>query len=166
MKEAKTAPQQAFQKRQINLAFFEPEIPANTGNAMRLCANTGSPLHLIEPMGFVLDDKKLKRAGMDYREIATLQVHPSFSALRAALPESRVLAFSTKGQQRYSDFQFQPGDILLFGPESRGLPADVLTQCDAVLTIPMRTGGRSLNLSNAAAVGVYEAWRQLDFRNE
>lgn len=147
----------------LNVAFYEPEIPANTGNAMRLCANAGCHLHLIEPMSFVLDDRKLKRAGMDYREIATVQVHSSLAQLRGALPRARLLGFSTKGNDIYSDWPYQSGDILLFGPESRGLPAAVLEQCDAVLRIPMRTGGRSINLSNAAAVAVYEAWRQMNF---
>lgn len=158
MNQSKTAPESRFQ-----LAFYEPEIPANTGNAMRLCANAGCPLHLIEPLGFVLDDKKLRRAGMDYRDIATLKVHANLQSLREALPKSRILAFSTKGQQYYSDFEFKAGDILLFGPESRGLPAEVRAQCDAVLTIPMRTGARSLNLSNSAAIAIYEAWRQAGF---
>ena len=155
---APTAPAPHF-----HLAFYQPEIPANTGNAMRLCANSGCKLHLVGPMGFVLDDRKLRRAGMDYREIATVQVHHDLAQLRSALPGARLLAFSTKGAQVYSQWPYQAGDILLFGPESRGLPAAVLAQCDAVLRIPMHTASRSLNLSNAAAVAVYEAWRQIGF---
>lgn len=147
----------------LHVAFYEPEIPANTGNIMRLCANTGCILHLIEPMGFVMDDRKLKRAGMDYRDIAVVQQHRDLSALRQAMPTQRLIAFSTKGSTIYSDYQYQKGDILLFGPESRGLPQPVLAQSDAVLRLPMRTASRSLNLSNTTAIAVYEAWRQLGF---
>lgn len=147
----------------LHVAFYEPEIPSNTGNVMRLCANTGCILHLVEPLGFVMDDRKLKRAGMDYRDIAVVRQHRHLAALKEALPGQRLLAFSTKGQQIYSEYQYQRGDILLFGPESRGLPAAVLAQCDAVLRLPMRTASRSLNLSNTTAIAVYEAWRQLGF---
>ncbi|GAB4185647.1 MAG: tRNA (cytidine(34)-2'-O)-methyltransferase [Wenzhouxiangellaceae bacterium] len=147
----------------FHLAFYQPEIPANTGNAMRLAANCGCLLHLIQPLGFVLDDRKLRRAGMDYREIAQLRVHRDLQSLRQALPAARLLAFTTKGEQSYSDWHYQAGDILLFGPESRGLPAAVLEQADARLRIPMITSGRSLNLSNSAAIALYEAWRQQGF---
>lgn len=149
----------------IHLALFQPEIPPNTGNLMRLCANTGAQLHLIHPLGFKLEDRALKRAGLDYREWASVREHATLSAFRTTLPESRLLAFSTRGTTRYDQMQYRVGDILLFGPETRGLPAELLDELppEQKLYLPMREGSRSLNLANAAAVVVYEAWRQAGF---
>lgn len=149
----------------FHVVLFQPEIPPNTGNIIRLCANTGCHLHLIEPLGFELDDKRLRRAGLDYHEYATLQRHPSLERCLADIGSARVLAFSTKASCTFSDFRFQPGDVLLFGPESRGLPAELLASLPAEhrLRLPMRPGCRSLNLSNTVAVTVYEAWRQNGF---
>jgi tRNA (cytidine/uridine-2'-O-)-methyltransferase len=149
----------------LHVALFEPEIPPNTGNVIRLCANTGAGLHLIEPLGFTLEDTKLRRAGLDYHEWAALRVHASFDACLAAVRPSRIFAFTTRAERRFTDVAFGRGDLLLFGPESRGLPSEVLERVPAAqrLRIPMRPGSRSLNLSNSVAVAVYEAWRQLDF---
>ena len=149
----------------IEVALYQPEIPPNTGNIIRLCANSGATLHLIHPLGFTLDDARARRAGLDYHELATVQQHASLDALRSERPTARWLAFSTRGQCRYDQFQYRDGDILLFGPETRGLPDAVL---DAVppaqrLYLPMRPNNRSLNLSNAVAVTVFEAWRQRGF---
>ena len=149
----------------FHLILYQPEIPPNTGNIIRLCANTGTALHLIEPLGFELDDKRLRRAGLDYREFADIHVHPSLVDCLAALGAPRVFALSTRSNTPYSAATFVAGDAFLFGPETRGLPQDVLDglpeqQC---LRLPMRAHSRSLNLSNAAAVMVYEAWRQLDY---
>lgn len=151
----------------LNIVLFEPEIPPNTGNIIRLCANTGTRLHLIEPLGFQLDDAKLRRAGLDYHEFAAVQTHPNLDACLAALGQPRLFAFSTRGAQRFDHVAYQPGDALLFGPESRGLPDPVLAQVPAAqrVRLPMRAGQRSLNLSNAVAVAVFEAWRQLDYLN-
>jgi len=149
----------------FNLILYEPEIPPNTGNIIRLCANTGTPLHLIRPLGFDLDDKKLRRAGLDYREFADVRVHDSLDACLNALDRPRTLAISTRGKTLYSEYRFQPGDTLLLGPETRGLPDDLLQSMDPahVLRIPMLAQSRSLNLSNAASVLLYEAWRQQGF---
>ena len=149
----------------FRLILFEPEIPPNTGNIIRLCANTGTMLHLIRPLGFELDDKKLRRAGLDYREFADLHVHDSLDECLEALDRPRTLAISTRGQMLYSKHRFAPGDTLLLGPETRGLPDRILRSMkpDDVLRIPMRPDNRSLNLSNAAAVVLYEAWRQQGF---
>lgn len=149
----------------LNVALYQPEIPPNTGNVIRLCANTGARLHLIHPLGFRMEDRELKRAGLDYHEYAEVLQHASFDALLAALPGSRVFAFSTKGAKRHTDVSYRSDDILLFGPETRGLPAEMLMQVGAeqTLRIPLREGNRSLNLSNAVAVAVYEAWRQSSF---
>jgi tRNA (cytidine/uridine-2'-O-)-methyltransferase len=149
----------------LHVALYEPEIPPNTGNIIRLCANTGARLHLIEPLGFALDDTRLKRAGLDYHEWADLSVHPSLNACLEALQPPRVFAFTTRASRWLTDVQYGPGDLLLFGPESRGLPAALLDTlpADQRLRIPMRTGSRSLNLSNSVAVAVFEAWRQLGF---
>ena len=149
----------------FHLILFEPEIPPNTGNIIRLCANTGTMLHLIRPLGFELDNKKLRRAGLDYREFADVQVHDSLDQCLDALKQPRVLAMSTHGTTLYSDYRFEPGDTLLLGPETRGLPAAILQSMDPahVLRVPMRPKSRSLNLSNAAAVVLYEAWRQQGF---
>lgn len=149
----------------LDVLLHAPEIPPNTGNIIRLCANAGAGLHLIEPLGFVLDDRRLRRAGLDYHEFARLQVHHSLDDYRAQRPTARLFACSTRGSVRYCDACFAPGDALLFGSESRGLPTQILTAIPASrrLYIPMRPGNRSLNLSNAVAVILFEAWRQLGF---
>ncbi len=149
----------------FEVVLYEPEIPPNTGNIMRLAANSGCRLHLIEPLGFELDDKQLRRAGLDYREYASVSTHQSLDACLSSLPGQRYFAVSTKGTATYSDIAFQPGDVMIFGPETRGLPADVLRRfpADRVLRIPMRPDSRSLNLANAVSILVYEAWRQQGF---
>ena len=149
----------------FSLILFQPEIPPNTGNIIRLCANTGSGLHLVKPLGFELDEPRLRRAGLDYREFAEVSVHDDLDSCLAALGEPRVFAFSTRGSTNYADAAFQPGDALLFGPETRGLPQALLDALPEAqrLRLPMRRGNRSLNLSNAAAVVIYEAWRQQGF---
>jgi len=152
----------------VHVVLFQPEIPPNTGNVIRLCANTGATLHLVEPLGFELDDARLKRAGLDYHEWARVHRHPSLEGCLAACAvadTAKIWAFSTRGRRRYVDARFAPGDVLLFGPETRGLPDEVLTSLPegSVLRLPMRPESRSLNLSNAVAVVVYEAWRQLGF---
>lgn len=149
----------------FHLVLHQPEIPPNTGNLIRLAANTGVSLHLVHPLGFYLRDKDLQRAGLDYHEWSKLQEHADFAALRASLPESRIWAFTTRGQRRYSDVHYQAGDILLFGSETRGLPAALLESIpqDQHLRLPMQPGSRSLNLANSAAIAVYEAWRQNGF---
>ncbi|MEL7297024.1 MAG: tRNA (cytidine(34)-2'-O)-methyltransferase [Pseudomonadota bacterium] len=149
----------------FDIVLYEPEIPPNTGNVMRLCANTGSRLHLIEPLGFSLDEKRLRRAGLDYRDMADVKVWPNLAACKAELATKRWFALSSKVQTPYSNTRFAPGDALLFGPETRGLPRDVLDDFndERLLTIPMKEGSRSLNLSNSVSVVVYEAWRQCDF---
>ena len=150
----------------LNIVLFEPEIPPNTGNIIRLCANTGFHLHLIEPLGFELDDKRLRRAGLDYREWQDAKVHSSWQAFLENQRPDRIFAISTKGQTRYTDIAYQAGDTLVFGPETRGLSATLREALpgDHVLRIPMQAESRSLNLSNAAALIVYEAWRQLGFQ--
>jgi tRNA (cytidine/uridine-2'-O-)-methyltransferase len=149
----------------FHLVLFEPEIPPNTGNIIRLCANTGASLHLIKPLGFRIDDKSLKRSGLDYHDLASVRMHADFEACRAALGAARWFAIETGGPHCYSDVRFQAGDVLLFGPETRGLPAAVLERIgrEQWLRIPMAAKSRSLNLGNAAAVVVYEAWRQTGF---
>ena len=149
----------------FNLILFRPEIPPNTGNIIRLCANTGTGLHLVKPLGFSLDDAQLRRAGLDYHEWAPVQVHDTLADCRASLGPHRLFAASTRGTRCYAEARYQPGDTFLLGPEGSGLPAAVLDGLPAeqVLRIPMRTAGRSLNLANAAAVLVYEAWRQAGF---
>lgn len=149
----------------FSLILYEPEIPPNTGNIIRLCANTGTRLHLVEPLGFELDEPRLKRAGLDYREYATVTTHSSLSECISALREPRVFAFSTRSTTRYDEARFEDGDAFLFGPETRGLPTDVLESVPSEqrLRLPMKENSRSLNLSNSAAIVVYEAWRQLDF---
>ena len=149
----------------LNIVLFEPEIPPNTGNIIRLAANTGCQLHLIEPLGFNLDEKSVTRAGMDYAEIQDIHLHPSWDAFIANAQPTRIFALSTKGKRSHSEPVFQMGDYLLFGPESRGLPASVRESLpqDQVLRIPMVENSRSMNLSNAVAVMVYEAWRQLGY---
>jgi tRNA (cytidine/uridine-2'-O-)-methyltransferase len=149
----------------FNIVLFEPEIPPNTGNIIRLAANTGCKLHLIEPLGFKLNDKQLRRAGLDYHEWAEIELHQSYEDFIKDCNFNNLYAFTTKAKRSYSDACFAQGDALLFGPESRGLPANVLNSLnsDNKLLIPMAKDSRSLNLSNTVAVGVYEAWRQLDF---
>lgn len=149
----------------FSLILYEPEIPPNTGNVIRLCANTGVALHLIEPLGFDLEERKLRRAGLDYREFASVTTHPNLDACLASLGGPRVFALSTRAATRHDTPGYARGDAFLLGPETRGLPQDVLDALpvERRLRLPMRTGSRSLNLSNAAAVIVYEAWRQLGF---
>lgn len=149
----------------FRLVLFQPEIPPNTGNIIRLCANAGAELHLVRPLGFGLEDRRLRRAGLDYREFAAIRVHDDLDACTAALDGARLFAFSTRGRTRYTDVRYVAGDALMFGPETRGLPDQVLDALprERLLRLPMRPGNRSLNLSNAAAVAVFEAWRQLDF---
>ena len=149
----------------FHVILFQPEIPPNTGNIIRLCANSGCDLHLIEPIGFELDDKRLRRAGLDYHEYATLKRHESLAACLESLDNPRLFAFTTKGSHAFHETAYQPGDAFLFGPESRGLPAEVLDSLpgEQRLRLPMRPGCRSLNLSNTVAVTVYEAWRQNGF---
>jgi tRNA (cytidine/uridine-2'-O-)-methyltransferase len=150
----------------FHLILFEPEIAPNTGNIIRLCANTGSSLHLIRPLGFTLNDKRLRRAGLDYREYAEVTEHDTLQLCLSHLGQPRLLAISTRGRTAYSDHDYAEGDAILFGPETRGLPAQVLESqpVSQVLRIPMQPNSRSLNLSNAAALVVYEAWRQLSFQ--
>lgn len=148
----------------FHIVLFEPEIAPNTGNIIRLCANTGANLHLIKPLGFRLDDRKLRRAGLDYLVRTCMQVHESLEQCLAGLQAGRVFAFSTKGRHTYHKVRYQPGDVLMFGPETRGLPESLLSELDDnVVRIPMRAGERSLNLSNSVAIGLYEAWRQQGF---
>ncbi len=148
----------------FHVVIFEPEIPPNTGNLIRLAANTGCELHLIEPLGFRLDRKSVRRAGLDYDELATVHVHKNYATARAALT-GRWFAIETGNRRRHVDARFERGDVLLFGSERRGLPPQVLADIapENVLSLPMLAGNRSLNLSNAAAIAVYEAWRQLGF---
>ncbi|MCH9694857.1 MAG: tRNA (cytidine(34)-2'-O)-methyltransferase [Gammaproteobacteria bacterium] len=149
----------------FSVILYEPEIPPNTGNIIRLCANTGAQLHLIEPLGFELDEPRLKRAGLDYREFATVQTHESLQSCLTALGKPRVFALSTRSQTRHDAPAYLARDAFLFGPETRGLPQAVLESVppEQRLRLPMQANSRSLNLSNSAAVVVYEAWRQLGF---
>lgn len=149
----------------LHVILYRPEIPPNTGNAIRLCANTGASLHLIRPLGFELDDARLRRAGLDYHEYARVAVHDDLAACLAALGGPRVFAYSTRGQVAHVDARYAEGDALLFGCETAGLPAEVLEEIppERRLRLPMRPDSRSLNLSNSVAVAVYEAWRQLGF---
>jgi tRNA (cytidine/uridine-2'-O-)-methyltransferase len=149
----------------FNVILFQPEIPPNTGNVIRLCANTGSRLHLSRPRGFTLEDKQLIRAGLDYHEFATLRVHDSMEDCLASLGEARVFALTTKGSTPFHQVEYRRGDAFVFGPESRGLPAELLERFDAGhrLRLPMLPDNRSLNLSNTVAVTVFEAWRQCGF---
>jgi tRNA (cytidine/uridine-2'-O-)-methyltransferase len=154
----------------LDIILYQPEIPPNTGNVIRLCANTGARLHLVAPLGFTLEDKQLKRAGLDYHEYATLQVHDSLDTALAAIAAAndvvpRLFALSTRGTVRHDMPRYAPGDVFLFGPETRGLPADVLENVPEAqrIRLPMRPDNRSLNLSNAVAVVVFEAWRQHGF---
>lgn len=150
----------------LRILFFEPRIPPNTGNAIRLAAVTGCELHLVQPLGFDLTDAQLRRAGLDYHDLASVTVHADLQAAWSALTPDRVFAFSARASRSYADVAYQPQDVLLFGPEPTGLPTVVLEDPHVtdVLRIPMLAGRRSLNLSSSASVAVYEAWRQLGFR--
>jgi len=149
----------------FDIVLYQPEIPPNTGNVIRLCANAGARLHLIEPLGFALDHARMRRAGLDYHEFTRMTVHSDLDAFLAAVAPTRLLAFSSKATQRHDSVRFAPGDALMFGPETRGLPADVVERLppSQLLRLPMMPGNRSLNLSNAVAIAVYEAWRQQGF---
>ena len=149
----------------LDIVLYEPEIPPNTGAAMRLASNTGARLHLVKPLGFSLRDKALRRAGMDYREHASVQVHDDWQACVASLQGRRMFTLTTRGTVRYDRVRYRSGDVLVFGPETRGLPVEVLAQFPDGhrLRVPMRPASRSLNLANTVAVVLYEAWRQLDF---
>jgi tRNA (cytidine/uridine-2'-O-)-methyltransferase len=148
-----------------HVVYFEPRIPGNTGSAIRLAAVTGARLHLVEPLGFDLSEAKLRRAGLDYHDLAVMDVHPSLDAVLDHLPDARVFAFTTHATTSYTSVTYAPGDVLLFGPEPTGLPDDVLAHPRVTdqLRIPMLAGRRSLNLTNAASIAVYEAWRQTGF---
>lgn len=150
----------------FDIILFEPEIPPNTGNVIRLCANTGARLHLVEPLGFRMGDKEVRRAGLDYHEMARVSVHADLAACLAGLAGRRLLAFSSKASGNVYAWRFRDDDVLMFGPETRGLPAGVLEKVPASqrLRLPMVPGNRSLNLSNSVAVAVFEGWRQLGFR--
>lgn len=149
----------------LEVVLYRPEIPPNAGNAIRLAANTGARLHLVEPLGFSLEDRQLKRAGLDYHQMAEVLVHRDWDACRAALAASRLFAVSTRGAVNYAEARYAPGDAFVFGPETSGLPPAMLEEFapEQRLRLPMRPGNRSLNLSNAVAVVVFEAWRQLGF---
>ena len=149
----------------FQIVLFEPEIPPNTGNIIRLAANTGCQLHIIEPMGFQMEDKLLRRAGLDYREWTDINCHQSFEKFRKACNFKHLYAFTTKAGRTYTEAKFEPQDALLFGPETRGLPQEILDSLDgdSKLRIPMVSDSRSLNLSNTVSIAVYEAWRQLKF---
>nr|WP_218846952.1 tRNA (cytidine(34)-2'-O)-methyltransferase [Psychromicrobium silvestre] len=149
----------------FRILFYTPEIPGNTGNAIRLAAITGAELHLVEPLGFDLEDSKLRRAGLDYHDLAVLHVHPNLEAAWQALKPERVFAFTSDGETSYTEVAYQAGDVLMFGPESVGLPTEVKAdpQITARVRLPMLPGLRSLNLANSASIAIYEAWRQHDF---
>jgi tRNA (cytidine/uridine-2'-O-)-methyltransferase len=149
----------------FNIVLYQPEIPPNTGNIIRLAANTGAVLHLVEPLGFRLEDRELKRAGLDYHEYANLVVHKDWPACCEYLQGKRMFAFSTRGLHRHTEPDFRVGDVFVFGAETRGLPQEILNSFpeERRLRLPLRPGNRSLNLSNAVAVAVYEAWRQQGF---
>ncbi len=149
----------------FEIVLFQPEIPPNTGNVIRLAANSGCGLHLVEPLGFDLSDKQLARAGLDYHDLAHVSVHRDWDACRAALAGRRLFAFSTRGSRRYDAVRYRAGDVMVFGPESRGLPQAMIDGFapEARIRVPMRPGNRSVNLSNVVAVVVYEGWRQAGF---
>ena len=151
----------------LQIILYQPEIPPNTGNIIRLCANTGATLHLVGPLGFQLDSTRVKRAGLDYGEMARVHEYLNWKTFKDKTPGMRIWAFSTRAQKTYSQADFQPGDGLLFGPETRGLPDSVLAETgpEHCLRLPMADASRSLNLSNTVAIGLYEAWRQLGFKN-
>ena len=149
----------------FHVVLFEPEIPPNTGNVIRLCANSGATLHLVKPLGFGLDDKSLRRSGLDYHDLAEVKIHEGLDQCLKDLAAARLFAVETGGRHRYSDVEYRAGDAFLFGPETRGLPNTVLDRVgrESSLSIPMRERSRSINLSNAVALVVYEAWRQIGF---
>ena len=149
----------------FDLVLYQPEIPGNTGNIIRLCANTGVTLHLVKPLGFTMTDKQMKRAGLDYHEYATMQIHDNWEACAETLRDRRCFAMTTKGSTRYTDINFSEGDVFIFGPETRGLPPEMLAlfSPERRLRLPMQPDSRSLNLANSAAVLVFEAWRQVGF---
>mgnify|MGYP000533656089 FL=1 len=149
----------------LNIVLYQPEIPPNTGNIIRLCANTGARLHLVGPLGFQLDNTRVKRAGLDYAEMAHVQQYISWRHFKEDNPDMKLWAFSTRGQTPYNEVSFEAGDGLLFGPETRGLPESILAEAgtDNCLHLPMADASRSLNLSNTVAISLYEAWRQLGF---
>ena len=149
----------------LDIVLVEPEIPPNAGNVIRLAANTGARLHLVEPLGFTLEDRQLKRAGLDYHDLADVRIHRNWEDCRAALAGRRLFALTSKGGRHFAQVTYQDDDVFVFGAETRGLPAAILDSfaADARLRLPMRAGNRSLNLSNAVAVMVFEAWRQLGF---
>ena len=150
----------------FHVVLFQPEIPPNTGNIIRLCANCGAQLHLIRPLGFDMSHKQLRRAGLDYHEFSKVQIHDTLDAFKQTIKPTRLLACSTKGKQNYTGISYTTGDAFLFGPETRGLPADILNSLpnEQLLRIPMLPDNRSLNLSNATAIIIYEAWRQQGFK--
>lgn len=152
----------------MHIVLYEPEIPQNTGNIIRLCANVGAKLHLVEPLGFAWDDKRLRRAGLDYHEFAEVTHHANLEACQTVLGSARWYAFTTKAQRNYAGVKYSPNDVLLFGPETRGLPQALLDAWpdEQKVRLPMQASSRSLNLSNTVAVAVYEAWRQQDFNGE
>ena len=149
----------------FDVVLYQPEIPGNTGNIIRLCANTGVTLHLVRPLGFTMTDKQMKRAGLDYHEYTSMQIHDNWDACHEKLRDRRCFAMTTKGSTRYTDVKFAAGDVFIFGPETRGLPPEMLALFTAKqrLRLPMRPDSRSLNLANSAAVLVFEAWRQVGF---
>jgi len=147
----------------FNIVLFEPEIPPNTGNVMRLAANSGCRLHLVRPLGFSLSDKQLERAGMDYRSGIDYALHDDWNRCRESLVGHRFFPVTTRGTQRHDQIRYQAGDVFVFGPETRGLPPHIMSGSAAQIRLPMLQGSRSMNLSNAVAVVIYEAWRQLDF---
>ena len=149
----------------FHVVLFEPEIPPNTGNVIRLCANSGATLHLVKPLGFGLDDKSLRRSGLDYRDLAEVKIHENLDQCLRDLAAVRIFAVETGGRHRYSDLNYRAGDAFLFGPETRGLPNAVLDRLgrESSVSIPMRERSRSINLSNAVALVLYEAWRQIGF---
>ncbi len=149
----------------FHIVLYQPEIPQNTGNIIRLCANAGATLHLVKPLGFVLNSAKMKSSGLDYHEFAKMQIHETYADCSDLLTGKRIFALTTKGHMRPSNVKFQAEDVFLFGPETRGLPADILNELpeEHKLRLPMQPESRSLNLSNSVAITVFEAWRQLDF---
>lgn len=149
----------------VAVVLVHPEIPPNTGNVIRLCANTGTPLHLVEPLGFSMDDRQVKRAGLDYHEMANVTVHPDWAACVSAFAGRRLFAFTTRGSRRFDEVAYRPEDVFVFGAETAGLPAGMLEAFppDCRIRLPMAPGNRSLNLSNAVAVAVFEAWRQAGY---
>jgi len=149
----------------FHIVLFQPEIPPNTGNIIRLCANTGNQLHLIHPLGFELDEKKVRRAGLDYHDMAVVNEHTDFDAFLGKVAPNRLFAYSTRGKSCYTEPQYEDGDAFVFGPETRGLPSTMLDSLapENILRLPMKQNSRSLNLSNTVAIAVYEAWRQQGF---